>query len=266
DVVETSVAFGDIVARVDGRRLVEVRARFDATDVSTTTAQTQTYVEDRFDADRLTSLGLASDALDFDFGFESDNQESFSSLPIAFGIALLSMLVLLVVQFRSASQWLLVFLAIPFSFFGVFGGLLATSNVISFFVMLGLIGLIGIAVNNTILLVDFANQERRAGHDRSEAIQRAVHHRFRPLVATSLTTVAGLLPLALSDPFWEALGMTIIFGLLSSTFLVLVSFPFYYLAVEALRDRFVTPWRPTSMRAPDVNDADDNDYERVFVG
>ncbi|MCP3990017.1 MAG: efflux RND transporter permease subunit [Actinomycetia bacterium] len=266
DVVETSVAFGDIVARVDGRRLVEVRARFDATDVSTTTAQTQTYVEDRFDADRLTSLGLASDALEFDFGFESDNQESFSSLPIAFGIALLSMLVLLVVQFRSASQWLLVFLAIPFSFFGVFGGLLATSNVISFFVMLGLIGLIGIAVNNTILLVDFANQERRAGHDRSEAIQRAVHHRFRPLVATSLTTVAGLLPLALSDPFWEALGMTIIFGLLSSTFLVLVSFPFYYLAVEALRDRFVTPWRPTSMRAPDVNDADDNDYERVFVG
>jgi multidrug efflux pump subunit AcrB len=158
------------------------------------------------------------------------------------------MLVLLVIQFRSSAQWLLVFLAIPFSFFGVFGGLLLTGNVISFFVMLGLIGLIGIAVNNTILLTDCANQERRAGLDRGAAIESAIRQRFRPLVATSLTTVAGLLPLALSDPFWEALGMTIIFGLLSSTFLVLISFPFYYLAVEALRDRFTTPWRKRPAR------------------
>jgi multidrug efflux pump subunit AcrB len=242
-VVETEVVYTDIAARIDGRRLVEVRARFDADDVTTTTTQTQAFVEDRFGADRLGALGLGPDALAFDFGLESENQESFSSLPVAFSLALVSMLVLLVIQFRSTSQWLLVFLAIPFSFFGVFGGLLLTGNVISFFVMLGLIGLIGIAVNNTILLVDFANQERRAGYERGEAVRRAVRHRFRPLVATSLTTVAGLTPLALSDPFWEALGMTIIFGLLSSTFLVLVSFPFYYLAVEAARDRFVTPWR-----------------------
>ena len=67
-------------------------------------------------------------------------------------------------------------------------------------------------------------------------------------MATSLTTVAGVLPLALSDPFWESLGFTIIFGLLSSTFLVLFAFPSYYLAVEAVRDRIVTPWRPKAMR------------------
>jgi len=248
-VIETEVALADIVARTDGDRLVEVRARFDADDVSTTTSATQSFIEDRFGPERLAELGLADNALGFDFGLESDNQESFASMPLAFGIALLSMLVLLIIQFRSISQWLLVFLAIPFSFFGVFGGLLLTGNVISFFVMLGLIGLIGIAVNNTILLVDFANQERRAGHDRTTAVQNAVRQRFRPLVATSLTTVAGLLPLALSDPFWEALGMTIIFGLLSSTALVLVAFPFYYLAVEALRDQFVTPWRSVGVAA-----------------
>jgi len=186
---------------------------------------------------------LESDAFGFDFGNESDNQESFASLGPAFGIAFLSMLVLLVIQFRSSVQWILVFLAIPFSFFGVFGGLLLTNNVLSFFVMLGFLGLIGIAVNNTILLTDFANQERRAGLDRKEAIASALQRRFRPLVATSLTTVAGLAPLALSDPFWEALGVTIIFGLLASTFLVIVSFPFYYLGFEAMRDRFATPWR-----------------------
>jgi multidrug efflux pump subunit AcrB len=242
-VVETDVALDDVVAREDGRRLVEVRARFDNDSVTSTTARAQEYFETEWPAGELATLGLESDALGFDFGLESDNQESFSSLPIAFGIALLMMLVLLIIQFRSAIQWFLVFTAIFFSFFGVFGGLLLTDNQLSFFVMLGLIGLIGIAVNNTILLVDFANQERDAGHDRKTAISNAVRQRFRPLVATSLTTVGGLLPLALADPFWEGLAFTIIFGLLSSTFLVILSFPYYYLAIEWLRDRFVTPWR-----------------------
>ncbi|MGI9612401.1 MAG: efflux RND transporter permease subunit, partial [Acidimicrobiales bacterium] len=166
NVVETDVVFGDIVAREDGRQLIEVRARFDNDTVSSTTAAAQEYFEDNYGADELAALGLEPDALGFDFGLESDNQESFSSLPIAFLIALGLMLVLLVIQFRSSVQWILVFLAIPFSFFGVFGGLLLTNNSLSFFVMLGLIGLIGIAVNNTILLVDFANQERDAGYDR----------------------------------------------------------------------------------------------------
>lgn len=243
-VIETEIAYTDVIARREGRRYVELRARFDADDVSTVTSVAQEYMEERFDGDRLVSLGLIRGSLEFDFGTESDNQESFASVPLAFGLALLLVLGLLIVQFRSISQWLLVFLAIPFSFFGVFGGLLLTGNVISFFVMVGLIGLIGIAVNNTILLTDYANQERRAGRDRHTAIRNAVRHRFRPLIATTATTIAGLLPLSLTDPFWEALGMTIIFGLLSSTLLVLVSFPFFYLVLESVRDRFPTPWRP----------------------
>jgi multidrug efflux pump subunit AcrB len=267
NVIETSLAFGDIVAREDGRRLIEVRARFDNDSVSSTTAAAQEYMEATYGPDELAALGLEADALGFDFGLESDNQESFSSLPIAFLIALGLMLVVLVVQFRSSVQWLLVFLAIPFSFFGVFGGLLLTNNSISFFVMLGLIGLIGIAVNNTILLVDFANQERDAGYDRRTAIQRALRQRFRPLVATTLTTVGGLLPLALSDPFWEGLAFTIIFGLLSSTFLVLVSFPYYYLAIEALRERFKTPWRRGGGGQPTPEQpVDPVDPEPVAVG
>ncbi len=248
NVLETDIALTDVVSRQDGRRLIEVRARFDGTDTTTTVSETQAFLEEQYGPDKLASLGLEEDALGFDFGIESDNQESFNSMPAAFGIALIGMLILLIIQFRSTVQWLLVFLAIPFSFFGVFGGLLLTDNVISFFVMLGLLGLIGIAVNNTILLTDFANQERRAGATRKQAIETALRRRFRPLVATSLTTVAGVLPLALSDPFWEALGFTIIFGLLSSTFLVLVSFPYYYLALETVRDKVVTPWRPKEMR------------------
>ncbi len=243
-VIETLVALQDVVARdwqegEENRRYVEVRARFDNSDVTSTTTAGREYFEDpeNYDAERLAALGLTEDSLGFDFGFESDNQEAFEAVPIAFGVALLAMAILLIIQFRSSTQWLLVFTAIPFSFFGLFGGLLLTGNPLSFFVMLGVLGLIGIAVNNSILLVDFANQERRAGAEMNTAIATALRRRFRPLVATSLTTVGGLLPLALSDPFWEALAFTIIFGLLSSTFLVIFSFPYYYLTLEWMRLR-----------------------------
>ncbi|HSL57659.1 MAG TPA: efflux RND transporter permease subunit [Acidimicrobiales bacterium] len=236
-VVETVVELDDVVARSDGRRYVEVRARFDVDDVSSTTAAAQSWVEDRFTADVLAdTYGLPADTLEFDLGIESDNAESFGSTVTAFVVALVLMFVLLVIQFRSLLQPLLVFLAIPFTFLGVFGGLWLTGNPISFLVTLGLIGLIGIAVNNTILLTDFANQERRAGADRVTAIATAARLRFRALVTTSVTTMAGLLPLALTDPFWEPLAFTIVFGLMSSTVLVLLAFPYYYLGIEWLRD------------------------------
>ncbi|MEM8709233.1 MAG: efflux RND transporter permease subunit, partial [Actinomycetota bacterium] len=235
-VVETVVALDDVVARLDGERYVEVRARFDDDDNTALLNATEDVVADLYPAEELVALGLADDALRFDFGQESDNEDSFASAGIAFLVALVLMFVLLTVQFRSVMQPLLIFLAIPFGFFGVFFGLWVTGNPLSFFAMLGLIGLIGIAVNNTILLTDFANQERRAGADAVTAISVAVRQRFRPLVTTTITTVAGLLPLALTDPFWEPLAYTIIFGLVSSTFLVLVSFPYYYLAAEKLRD------------------------------
>ena len=140
-------------------------------------------------------------------------------------VASLLMLVVITVQFRSLAQSLLIFLAIPFSFLGVFSILSVTDNPLSFLVTVGFIALIGVAVNNTILLVDAANRARRAGKTAGEAIQEAVTRRFRPLVATTLTTVVGLLPLALSDPFWESLGFTFIGGLVSSTFFVLLAFP-----------------------------------------
>jgi multidrug efflux pump subunit AcrB len=101
--------------------------------------------------------------------------------------------------------------------------------------MVGFFALIGIAVNNTILLTDYANQLRRAGDGRIDAMAGAVKASFSPLITTSLTSVEALLPLALTDPFWESLSYTLIFGLLSSTFLVVITFPYVYLAGEILR-------------------------------
>ena len=179
--------------------------------------------------------GISADALGFDFGLESDNQDDFAGLAVAGLVALGLMLLLLTIQFRSLAQSMLIFLAIPFSFFGVFGALTLSGNPLSFLAVVGFIALIGVAVNNTILLVDAANQERRAGASIGPAIGSAVASRFRPLVATTFTTVAGLLPLSLADPFWESLGFTLMGGLVSSTVLVLLAFPAFYIALEWVR-------------------------------
>ncbi len=237
-VVEDAIVSTEgIVYRIDGQRQIEVRAKFTTDDLTNNLDAAEELVAELFGPDELAAAGLRPDAISFDYGQESDNQDDFAALGRALVVALLLMLVLLVVQFRSLVQPLLIFLAIPFSFMGVFTALNLSGNPLSFFVMVGFIALIGVVVNNTILLVDAANQARRRGLRPGLAIADAVERRFRPLVATTFTTVVGLLPLALSDPFWESLSFTLIGGLISSTILVLVAFPVFYLAVEKLRTR-----------------------------
>ena len=142
---------------------------------------------------------------------------------------------LLIFEFRSFLQPLLIFMAIPFSLFGVTLGLYLSDNPFSFFAMLGFFALIGLSIKNTILLTDYANQSRRAGMGPVDSVHAALAERFRPLIATSLTAVVSLIPLAITSPFWEGLAVVLIGGLLSSTFLVITVFPYYYLAAEFLR-------------------------------
>lgn len=226
------------ISRTNGERYVQIDAEYDADDVSALVLATQELVRKEFADEWQAKYNLDENNLVFDVGQEAENQESFNSMMIAFPILLVLMYALLALQFRSLSQPLLILLALPFSLLGVTMGLYYTNNAFSFFVMLGLFALMGIAVNNTILLIDYANQERRAGYGRIEAIARALHERFRPLLVTTLTTFVALVPLMLTDPFWESLAVTLAFGLLSSTVLVLLAFPYYYLAVESLRKTF----------------------------
>ncbi len=248
-VVETRIDNVQVIVRNDGKRFIEVGAAYDSSEVTTLLEDTREQLQAVFTEERLADFGFEDSAVTYDFGQESENEDSFSSLGLIFPLALALMFILLALQFRSLLQPLLIFMAIPFSLFGVMAGLYFTDNGFSFFVMVGLIGLIGIAVNNTILLTDYINQERRAGARVIDAVAAASEKRFRPLLTTSLTTVVALLPLAMSDPFWEALAYTIMFGLLSSTFLVIVSFPYYYLAAEWVRARVNRGFRKLFKRA-----------------
>lgn len=221
--------------RKAGKPIVTVTAGFNADDTSTLVTLGENALNDAFTAERLTASGLAADALQLDLGQESENQESFATLAIAFPILLVVMFILLAIQFKSLLQPLLIFMAIPFSFFGITLGLDLSNNAFSFFAMLGFFALLGLSVKNTILLTDFANQARRAGMGAVDSAVAALRERFRPLFATSATAVVSLIPLALSSPFWEGLTVVLIFGLLSSTFLVVAVFPYYYLGAEYLR-------------------------------
>lgn len=224
-----------VYKRTDSQPVLTVSAAFDGTDTTTLTTLAQQTVKNEFTPSRLAQYGLGPDVLSFDIGQEQENQDSFKSLAIAFPLVLLVIFVLLAVQFRSLLQPLLIFLAIPFSLFGVSLGLYLTNNPFSFFAMLGFFALIGLSIKNTILLTDFANQARRAGMGPVDAAVAALGERFRPLIATSLTAIFSLIPLAVTSPFWQGLAVVLIFGLASSTLLVITVFPYYYLGAEYLR-------------------------------
>lgn len=223
------------VDRVDGTRIVTVSAGFSADDTSALVNAAQSAVEKQF-ADQKGNLR-------FDFGNESNNQDSFKSMLLAFPILLVVMFILLTIQFRSLLQPVLILLAIPFSFLGVAIGLYVTNNALSFFVMIGFFALIGIAVNNSIMLIDYANQARREGKSYSRSIASALRHRFRPLLTTSLISFVALTPLALNDPFWQALAVTIMFGIVTSTLLIVTVLPYYWLIMEWMRLSLRKLWR-----------------------
>jgi len=234
-ITETRIDFIENITKVDGQRFAEVKAKFSDTENTAAVLELIDLVKAEYTDEKLDQFNLNADDLAFDLGQESENLESFNSLIFAGFVALLLMYGLLVYQFNSFLQPLLIFLAIPLGFPGVFTGLYLTDNPMSFFVLVGMIGLIGIVVNNTIMLVDFANQAKNEGKGTREAIVQAVKIRFRPLITTSIVTITSLTPLALTDPFWESLALTIVFGLMSSTTLVILAFPAFYGVVEKLR-------------------------------
>lgn len=227
----------DSITRRDTKQYISVSGEFDGTDTSTLVILAQDAVKKEFSSKKLATYDLKPENLAFDIGQEEENQNSFKTLLIAFPLLILAIYVLLFIQFRSLLQPILIFMAIPFSFFGITAGLWLTHNAFSFFTMLGFFALLGLSIKNTILLTDYANQARQAGSNAVEAVAISLRERFRPLVATSLTAIVSLIPLYLSNPFWEGLTVTLMFGLLSSTFLVIIVFPYYYLGAEYLRMR-----------------------------
>jgi multidrug efflux pump subunit AcrB len=162
-----------------------------------------------------------------------ERNEAFGGVANAILFAIISILSVLVLQFKSFRQPLIVFLAIPFAVMGMIWTLWITGYTFSFTAFIGLTSLVGIVVNNSIILVDYINKLRERGETLNSALQTAAETRLTPIVLTALTTIGGLLPLTLrGGTLWAPMGWTIIGGLLVSTLLTLVIVPVLYKLLE----------------------------------
>ena len=165
-------------------------------------------------------------------GRQEQRSESIGSLFAGMGIALVVMYVLLTIQFTSYIQPAIVMGVIPFGFVGAIWGHAIMNIPLTLFSMLGLVALTGVVVNDSIVLVDFINARIRAGVPVSDAILESGTRRFRPVLLTSMTTIAGLLPILTETSFQAQvvipMAVSLCFGLSLATLLVLVLVPTFY--------------------------------------
>lgn len=181
-------------------------------------------------------------------GQSEDMQASFTSLQFALALAVFLVYLVMACQFESLFQPLLILVAVPLAGAGSIYGLWLTDTHVSVVVFIGLIMLAGIVVNNAIVLIDRINQLRTDGVDKTDAIQQAALQRLRPIVMTTLTTVLGLLPMAMGlgegAEVRTPMAITVIFGILFSTVLTLILLPVMYSLFE--RKSFKAPKQDTA--------------------
>ncbi|HEU20426.1 MAG TPA: efflux RND transporter permease subunit [Deltaproteobacteria bacterium] len=179
-----------------------------------------------------------------------ETEESFGSLKLAYLVSFILILTLLVAQFNSFFQPFAIIFALPLSILGAMVGLLVTGNNFSIMSFIGLVGLGGIVVNDSIVLVDRINRLRRSGRDMYEAVVAAGRHRLRPIISTTLTTMGGLVTLTITDELWEGLGVVIIFGIAFATLLTLIVVPVMYSLFEAIHYQMVSALRGPRWKDP----------------
>ncbi|MSU47927.1 MAG: efflux RND transporter permease subunit [Opitutus sp.] len=162
-------------------------------------------------------------------------------------LAITFVFLLMGILFESFVLPLAVIIAVPFAYLGVVWTLYLTETPLDMMARIGIVILIGVVVNNAIVLVDMANRLRAEGRERFDALVEAGRHRFRPILMTTLTTVCGLIPMALGKSrvigmAYAPLGRTMIGGLLAATLLTLVIVPLFYALLDDLREHSTRIW------------------------
>jgi len=175
-------------------------------------------------------------------GQQEQTTESIQSLFRGFQVAMFGMFVLLTLAFRSYIQPLLILAIVPFGAIGAVAGHTLLGYPITIFSVFGMVALTGVVVNDSIVLIDFINKRVHAGLPIRQALLDAGRRRFRPVVLTSITTIAGLLPLLTETSFQAQLiipmAISLCFGLMAATLLVLFLVPVFYLAYSRLTHQF----------------------------
>ncbi len=171
-------------------------------------------------------------------GGEAEEQgKAFKDMFLLLVLGIILVYMVMAAQFESLLDPFIVMFSVPFTFTGVFLGFVLTGTTLSVITYLGIIMLMGIVVNNAIVLISYINILRARGYSMLEAVTQGGKDRLRPVLMTTITTLAGLLPLALSrgegSEIWQPLGIAMIGGLSVSTLITLLFVPTLYALVEA---------------------------------
>ncbi|MFC1703580.1 efflux RND transporter permease subunit [Candidatus Omnitrophota bacterium] len=228
------------IDHLDGKRVIMVTAQVDNKNV--TSLKVNNMLKEKFK-----DISQRFPGYTVHYGGEYEDQmEMLQNLLRAFLIAFLLIFIILAAIFNSLIQPILVLFAIPAGMIGVliafmlhdfFGKMFfGIGRPLSFFAFMGLVGLLGIVVNDSIVLVDFVNKLRKSGKDRTVSLIEAGQMRMRPVIMTSVTTIAGLVSVAYGigggDPFLKPMGLAIIWGLFFSTGFTLVVIPCLYAIID----------------------------------
>ncbi len=247
--VEEGQGFSQI-NRTDRKRVVNITASVDSNIANAKeiiNAVSQTVLPDLI-ADY---PGLTYDLV----GEEKEQRESFGSMKKGFLLALFGIYALLAIPFRSYSQPILIMLAIPFGIIGAVIGHFIMGFNLSILSIFGIVALSGVVVNDSLLLIDFINRQRRETSDLIQAISKAGMRRFRPILLTSLTTFFGLTPMILETSvqaqFLIPMAISLAFGVLFATGITLLLIPSLYYILEDIRSLFKLSPSHANRRKPD---------------
>ena len=247
--VERGRAYTTITRR-NGRRTVTVTANVEP---MSQTSQVQATLE----TEVLPELARRFPGLSYGWeGRQQDMMESMTSLFNGLILALFTIYALLAVPFRSYYQPIVVMIAIPFGIVGAVIGHIIMGYAVSLMSMMGIVALCGVVVNDSLVLIDYANRKRRDGASAMEAIHQAGGRRFRPILLTTLTTFGGLAPMIFETSrqarFMIPMAISLGFGILFATSITLVIVPCLYLMAEDVRGffRWLLPERQDVVVAP----------------
>ena len=178
--------------------------------------------------------------LNFAGEYES-TQRSFTTLAYAFLIALLLIYLILATQFHSYLQPLIIISTVVFALIGIIYGTFFSQSLFTINSFMAIVGVTGVVVNDSLVLIEFINKSYQSGLSRREALVAGTNIRLRPIILTTLTTTLGLLPMALGIPeyslVWGTMAMTFVTGLCTATFLTIFVVPLEWDMLTALKER-----------------------------
>lgn len=225
------------IHRVDRKRAIKISA-----DVDRARANANEVV-DRFNSEVLDDLSVKFPGVKWDYlGEQKDQKDSMTEMSQKFIFALLGIYVLMAIPLKSYVQPIIVMAVIPFGIVGAVLGHIVMGMELSIMSMCGLIALSGVVVNDSLVLVEYVNRHRKEAGGLHEAVNNAGAARFRPILLTSLTTFAGLMPMLVETDmqarFLIPMAVSLGFGILFATFITLLLVPSVYVMMEDLANLF----------------------------